>query len=161
HEAEQFPGARLGGVPRPGRDHEEVLERGQLREHANDLEGAPDATARDLIGLQVVQPRAVQNHVARVEPLHAGDAVEERRLARAVGADEPVDAAALECQRHAVDRADATEVLVDVDHLERGAGGQIVLGSRYLSCSSPSTPRGMASTTAMMIAPNSSGWMYG
>src|SRR5262249_46192162 len=41
------------------------------------------------------------------------------------------------------------------------AAHQLVLGSRYRCCNRPSTPRGIRSTTAMMMAPKSSGWTYG
>src|SRR5262249_43803328 len=49
----------------------------------------------------------------------------------------------------------------DGDAAERARAHQIVLGKRYRCWSRPSTPRGISSTTAMMIAPNSSGWTYG
>src|SRR5204863_3707558 len=131
----------------------------QLRKHANDLERPAHASPRDLPGPEPLDGRAVEQDAARVEVLHARDAVEQRGLARAVGADETVDAPGLEGQRHAVDRANAPEVLVHLDDAKRRVRGQIVLGNRYFICRSPSTPRGIASTTAMMMAPKSSGWM--
>ena len=41
---------------------------------------------------------------------------------------------------------------------ERRRAHQMVLGSRYRCWSRPSTPRGISSTTATMMAPKSSGW---
>src|SRR6266540_6443618 len=158
-EGQQLAGARFRRLARPAGDHEQVLQRGQLGEHADDLERPANAAARDLIGLAPVDAHAVEQDAPRIAALHAGDAVEQGGLARAIRADETVDPAALEGERHAVDGVDAAEVLVKLDHLERRAGRQIVLGRRYFSCRSPRTPRGMASTTAMMMAPNKSGWM--
>ena len=157
-EGEQVAGPRARGRVWSPRDDEQVLQRGQLGEHPDDLERAAHAAPGDLPGLEPLHPRAVEDHLPGVEALHARDAVVQRGLARAVGADEPIDPPALERERHAVEGADAPEVLVDVHDLERGAGAQIVLGSRYFVCKSPSTPRGIASTTATMMAPNSSGW---
>ena len=61
----------------------------------------------------------------------------------------------LERERHAVDGGHTPEAAAHVLHGQHRH--QIVRGSRYFSCRSPSTPRGMASTTAMMMAPKSSG----
>ena len=49
----------------------------------------------------------------------AGDDVEDRRLARAVRADEPDDLAGLDREAHAVDRDDAAELHDEVGHGER------------------------------------------
>jgi len=69
----------------------------------------------DLVRLQPVDAAALQEDLALVDVVDPGDAVEEGRLAGAVGADEPVDAPRFEGQRHAVDRGDAAE------SLDRGA----------------------------------------
>ena len=50
--------------------------------------------------------------------MHAGDDLAERRLAGAVLADERVDRAASDGERHARERLDAAEVLGDVQELE-------------------------------------------
>src|SRR5438132_1060996 len=114
------PLVRLDGARRPfrdllavraARDDEQVLQRRQLREDADELESAPDAAAGDLPGLEAVDPPAAEAHAAGIEPLDTGDAVEERRLARAVGADEAVDARRFQRQRDVVDGGHAAEAL--------------------------------------------------
>src|SRR5438477_405734 len=72
----------------------------------------------------------------RLQPLDPGDAVEERRLARAVGADEAVDARRLQRQRDVVDGGHAAEALaypLDREHgRHRYAPGRFAY-SRYPS----------------------------
>ena len=51
----------------------------------------------------------------------AEDAVEQRRLAAAVRADDAEDLAFVDVERHAVDGDDAAEALLQVAHLEHGA----------------------------------------
>src|SRR5574341_851985 len=157
-EAQELERARLRVVEAPARHDEEVFERGELREHADDLEGPADPLPRDLVRLEPVDPLAVEHDAARVAPLDAGDAVEERGLAGAVRADEAVDSPGLEAEGDPVHRGDTAEVLREAVDLEDRRRQQIVLGSRYLTWSRPSTPRGMSSTTATMIAPKRSWW---
>src|SRR2546426_3797750 len=159
-EAEQLQGPLpRRGVAR-GRDHHQVLQRGQLREHPDHLEGAPDAEVEDLVRPHPVDAVALELDLALVAGLDARDAVEERGLARAVGPDEPVDPAGLERQRHAVDGRDAAEPLHDSRDVE-DRRHQIVLGRLYFCWRTPRMPRGIMRTTATMMAPNRSGWMYG
>src|SRR2546426_280887 len=119
-EDEQLAPAALRLRARAARDDEQVLEGRQLREDADDLEGAADAAAGDLPGLEPVDALAAKRHAAGVEPLDARDAVEERRLARAVGADEAVDARGLQRQRHIVHGGHAAEALAHALHGEHG-----------------------------------------
>ena len=58
----------------------------------------------------------------RARPQRAGDAVEERRLAGAVRADQHAALAGRDVERHAVDRAQAAEILREAADSERGAG---------------------------------------
>src|SRR6267143_776286 len=55
--------------------------------------------------------------------LQAADAVEEGRLAGAVGTDDPDDVAFGDLERHAVDRGHATETFRDITQLELWCGG--------------------------------------
>src|SRR3989442_457981 len=157
-EAQQLEGPLHGRRSVALGHHQEIFERRQLGEDTDHLEGATDALAGDLVGFEPVDRLTVEEHAPLVAPLEAGDAVEERRLARAVGADEAVDAAGLETQRDAVDGQDAAEALAQPPDLQRRRRHQMVLGNRYFICKMPSTPRGMRSTTATMIAPKRSWW---
>src|SRR6266850_6514171 len=111
HELQQLAAPPLRLRARTPRDDEQVLQRRQLRKDADDLERAADATAGDLPGLEAVDPLAAEAHAAGVEALDPGDAVEERRLARAVGSDQAVDAPGLQRQRDVVDGGHAAEAL--------------------------------------------------
>src|SRR6267143_2166967 len=69
HEPEQLAPATLRLRVRAARDDEQVLQRRQLGEDADDLEGAADAAAGDLPGLEAVDPLAAEAHAAGIEPL--------------------------------------------------------------------------------------------
>src|ERR1700730_10983154 len=157
-EAEQLPGARAGRGIVVRRHHEEVLERRQLAEDADDLEGAANALVKNLVGLEPVDALPLESNLAPVTLLHGGDGGEEGVLARAMGADQAVDAPGLERQRHAVHGRDAAEALHHAVHEEDGLFHQIVRGRLYFCCSTPRMPRGMRRTTATMMAPNRSWW---
>src|SRR2546429_2379757 len=118
HEAQQLERALAGRGEVVTRDDEEVLQRGELGEDADQLEGPPDPLLRDLPGLEPVDAPAAKDHPTLVAALHARDAVEERRLARAVGADQAVDPARLEPERDAVHGGDAAEALLEALDLE-------------------------------------------
>jgi hypothetical protein len=79
----------LGAAPRRrvagGRHHQQVLERGQLGEDPDHLEGAAHAQMEDLVRLEAIDPAALEEDLALVGLVHPGDAVEERGLAGAVG----------------------------------------------------------------------------
>src|ERR1700682_455158 len=152
----QAPGAGAGRGIVVRRHHEEVLERRQLGEDADDLEGAANALVKDLVGLEPVDALPLESNLAPVTLLHAGDSVGEGGLARAIGADQAVDAPGLERQRHAVHGRDAAEALHHAVHEEDGLFHQIVRGRLYFCCSTPRMPRGMRRTTATMMAPNRS-----
>src|SRR5581483_4837522 len=142
------------------------LERGQLREDPDHLEGATQAQVEDPVGLEPVDALALEADLPLVGPVHPGDAVEQRGLAGAVGADEPVDAARLERERHVVHRRDSAEALhhpVDLEdrgHWRSSARAQMVRGRLYFCWSTPRMPRGISSTTATMMAPNRSWCRY-
>ena len=118
------PHGRLGAARADahGGDHH-VLEHAQAAEQAHPLEGPGEPGAGDLIGRPAGQVAAERQDPAAGRRQHAGDHVDQRRLARAVGADQPQDLAALEPQADAVDRAQLVEVLADLlDHQRVGVG---------------------------------------
>src|SRR6267143_2092864 len=123
HELQQLAAPALRLRVRAARDDEQVLQRRQLREDADDLEGPADAAAGDLPGLEAVDALAAEAHAAGVEALDAGDAVEQRRLAGAVGTDEAVDAPGLQRQGDVVDGGHATEALAYTLDREHGRHG--------------------------------------
>src|SRR3989304_421040 len=118
HEPEQFLGSPAGYVERPLSHDQEILQGGELWEDPDDLEGAPDAAAGHLVGLQAVDARTLEADLPGVARVEARDAVEERGLPGAVGPDEAVDPAGGQRERAAVDRGPPTEALGYVPHLE-------------------------------------------
>jgi hypothetical protein len=76
--------------------------------------GLARAAERDGLAVHLDRPA-----VGRV---HAGEDLDERRLARAVVSEQSHDLAGVELARHAVDRAQCTEVLVHVDRLDERRG---------------------------------------
>src|SRR2546430_4822970 len=123
HELQQLAPAALGLSARAAGDDQQILERGQLREDADDLKRPTDTATRDLPRLEAVDALAAKAHAAGIEPLDARDAVEQCRLARAVGADQPVDAPGLEREGDVADRGHAAEALADRLDLEHGRHG--------------------------------------
>src|SRR5215470_4935738 len=156
-EGEQLLGPRPRRRVVVGGNHEEILQRGQLGEDADHLEGAADALVEDPVRLEPVQAPALEADLSLVDALHPRDAVEERGLARAVRPDEPVDVSRLQRERHAVDGGDAAESLHHAIHHEDGLH-QMVRGRLYFCWSTPRMPRGMRRTTVMMMAPKRSWW---
>ena len=108
-------------------DHD-VFEHGHGREQADVLERAGHAERGDLVGLHAVEGRgagglAVAFGQVKLDgafggQVDAGDAVEERRLPRPVGADERDDLLPVDREIHLVKRAQAAEVLGQVGYFE-------------------------------------------
>ena len=91
------------------RADEDVLEHGHPREELEILEGAGDPESDHTARPHAAQRPAVQDDVARVEPVEAGDRVEGRRLAGAVGADQPDNRPLRDLERDVVERDDPPE----------------------------------------------------
>ena len=92
----------------------EVLAHGHAREQLDALEGAPDAEARPPVRRQAADRHAAEPHRARVRPQRPAQAVEQRRLARAVRPDQADELALAHRQAHVGERGDAGELHRDV-----------------------------------------------
>ena len=92
---------RFTNVPRPSMvaaDHDVLQHRG-LADDARRLERAGDAARRRGVSATPAAAEAVADvMLALLRPVVAGDHVEDRRLAAAVGADQPVDLAGRGCR---------------------------------------------------------------
>ena len=97
-----------------------VLEHGEPREDVGALERAADAEPADVVRRQAGDVAPVQDDGAGVGAQVAGDQVEERRLARAVGADDRRDLAAGHAERDAGHGLKAVEGLPHTAHLKHG-----------------------------------------
>src|SRR5439155_17720008 len=100
--------------PAEQRAHGGVLSDGHGRERAHDLEGAPDTQAGDPVGRHDADRLFLPADVARVRTSESADAVEEGRLAGAVGPDDAEYLAGFDRKGHAGQGLDAAEALADV-----------------------------------------------
>jgi hypothetical protein len=128
-------------------DHH-VLGRRHAGEGACHLEGARDADARATLGRQPVHRLVVEPDLARRRRVEAGDAVEQRRLARAVGADQADDLAALHAEGHVVVGHQAAEALGHVADVEQAHRASAFAARRARqdaasSCAQPISPLGL------------------
>src|SRR5262249_52399923 len=111
--------------------------------------GASDAPPRDLVGLEPVDADAVEENGAAVGPEELRDEVEDRALARSVGADEADDARRRDLERAPADRAETPEGLREPRHREPGR-------SRRRSWTHRSEPRVPSSPTRTGERPRTS-----
>ncbi len=128
---------RAGTLQRLDRDLH-VFQRGQGRKQPDVLEGASDAEARDLVRLATEDRHAaagaMEDDLAALRVVGPGQAVEQRGLAGAVGADDGEHAAAGHRQRHVVQAGQTAETQGDVRDLQdrrthrRAGRGSLVLG---------------------------------
>ena len=126
--------ARIELLPGPppahlGRD-EDVVAHGEGVEDLEPLEGAADAVARADVRLRVRDVLAVDEHLTRAGVLQAGDHVEERGLAGAVGTDQRGDVPGPHVDRHVVEHLQPAEAHRDVADLEQRHCVRIQLGDR-------------------------------
>ena len=106
--------------------HQHVVVHGHLLEGTDDLEGSHGAQARDLVGWKPRDLPAVEEDPPRGDRVEAGDAVEERRLAGAVGPDEAHDGPGLDGEAHAVVGDELPEFLGDVLYLKQCQGRHLL-----------------------------------
>ena len=96
-----------------------VLQRGQLAEQTDALEGAGNAHLHDIVRALAGDVLAAEGDAAVFGLVVARDAVEDRGLARPVGADEAHHAALLHREGQLVDGDQATEDLADLMQLQQ------------------------------------------
>jgi hypothetical protein len=99
-------------------DHD-VVEHAHPGEQGDVLEGPADAEGGDAMARHLQQRMAVERHRAAVALVQPRQAVEERGLAGAVGADQPGDLPGLDAEGDAVEGDDAAETDRHVRHLEQ------------------------------------------
>src|SRR5580704_5369243 len=108
--------------------HLEVLGDREGRERTRQLEAARDAAARALMRLQPVDALAVEGDRAAVVGERPADAIDQRALARAVGADEADAFAAPHREIDAVEGDEAAEALAQIGDLEQGPAHGVSAG---------------------------------
>ena len=136
----------LAGMVRRGEQH--VVEHAHHVQRLRHLERPHEPAARDRVRGQPVDRAAVEPDRAAVGALEARDDVEERRLARAVRADQRRDRAALDDEARAVDRAHAAVALLDAFDLEDRRHSP-----SSISCFLPRIPCGRNAISRMSTSP--------
>ena len=122
-------------------DHD-VLGHGEIGEGLELLEGARDAAAGDAVGPQAGDLAAVEEDAAGVGRLEAGDQVEQRRLAGAVGADDAEDLALVDIEGDVGVGGEAAEALGHAFDVEQQAHVRLPPRRRMRSSNRLRMPRG-------------------
>jgi hypothetical protein len=99
----------------------DVVAHGEAREQRNVLERAADADLCNLLRLILEDAGPLHQDLALARLIEPAQAVEQRRLARAVRSDQAQDLALLHIERHAIQRNDATEHDAHVANGEQGS----------------------------------------
>src|SRR5262245_45909865 len=107
--------------------HHHVLDDGQIAERLDDLEGPTHPHPPDLVRGPPADRVAAEAHLARRVGQSARDHIDERGLARSIGADEPEDLAVLKVEAHLRHSRQSPESLGDTARLDEGHGLHPVL----------------------------------
>jgi hypothetical protein len=99
------------------RQHD-VLQHRHVRERARNLVGACHAAPRRLMRRCTPDLHSVERYLPRSQPVESGNDIDQRRLPRAVGADQPEDLALPHVEIDATQRLQAAEALAHAAHLE-------------------------------------------
>ena len=112
---------KIAAAGRVGADPH-IVEHRLTREQRKVLKGPGNADLGDAVRRPVEQRAALEQDFAAVGRVEAAEAIEQCRLAGAVGADQAEDLALFQLERDAVERDDAAEPHRDIANLEqRGA----------------------------------------
>ena len=156
HLARLVAGGGGAGIAQEGADHHVVQHRHGL-ERQRHLEGAGDAEARALLRRQAGDVPALEMHGAGGRTEIAGQAVEEGRLAGAVGPDQPEHLALLDGDGGVVDGLEGAEGLGDVarvkQHGAARAAARSRLGCEACAVNRASMPLGRKRAMTTMMAP--------
>src|SRR6266852_2688663 len=97
---------------------DQVLAHGQLRKDLKQLKRAAHAEPIEIARTHAGHGTAVEMHVAGARPQLSEDAIEQRRLAAAVGTDDAENFTFGDVEGYAVDGDDAAEALPEIAHFE-------------------------------------------
>ena len=147
--------SRGAGAARVFEGDGEVLEHRHRPKWLRDLERARDSEARALVRLPAVEHRALEDDLAAVVRESPRDAVDERRLARAVRADQSESPARPDPEAHRVEGDESPETLGDRAHVEQGARWSHGRAPRHFR-TSPTMPSGAAITKNTSSTPTMS-----
>src|SRR3954468_8180890 len=140
----------------------DVLQRRQVREQADVLEGSRDTRGGDAVGREAGDVACAEIEAAVVGGVHPGEDVEQRGLAGTVRANQAEDLRGLNVEGKLARRLDAAETLADAPSLEQRRHSRWPAGASLRSASSRrltaegSRPAGRNSMISTSASPNSS-----
>src|SRR3990172_3521804 len=105
--------------------HQNVLQCREIRERSSTLKCPPYPGPAYARRAEPLQLPAAEQDPARGRPVHPGDEIEQGRLARAVGSHHADDLARCNLERKLTQRLYATEMHVELLHLEYGIGNRV------------------------------------
>src|SRR5260221_2583186 len=129
-----------------GKGHEQVLQHGHAVERPRHLKAARDAEARALVRRQIGDFFSLENDFSALVAQQPRNAVDQRRLARAVRPDQAEALAGGDVDAHPGQRGEAAEMLRDLFYLEE----------RVHRLKSPITPSGASTTKRTSSTPTTS-----
>src|SRR6185436_17211302 len=133
--------------------HRDVVEHGEPRERPQLLERARDAEPAHTVGREARELHAVEPDFALVGPIEPAHALEERRLARAVGPDDADELTGCHVERDALVGRDAAEALGDAGHGEEAHDVVTGVRRRTRSRIHPTRPCGANRTITTSAMP--------
>src|SRR3954469_19604361 len=142
-------------------DHN-VLQRRQVREQANVLEGSRDASGGDAVGREAGDVACAEREAAVVGGVHPSGEVEQGGLAGTVRANQAEDFGRLNVEGNLAQGLEATETLADAPPLEQRrhsgwhAGAWLRSASSRRRTAEGSRPAGRNSMISTSASPNSS-----
>src|SRR5215471_3909893 len=140
------------GIDRVEQRYAQIVDEAEALEGFRQLEAAREPEPRALIGGQAVEPPPVESDAAAVVVQYAGQAVDERAFAGAVGSDQAEPLAGFHSKIDAFERDEAAKALAEPAHFEDRFGHQRIL-ARQRVCTSPTMPLGAMTTKPMSRTP--------
>ena len=134
----------------------DVLEDAQLGKYVGALERARDPERAQLVRRQAGDIAPAQVHAAGVGPQVAGEQVEQRGLARAVGADDGRDLVTRYLEADAVDGGHATEGAPQAQGFDHGAAQRCLMRAQS-EPSAPAMPPGKTNSSTISTLPSTIG----
>src|SRR5713101_9759829 len=140
------------GIDRIEERNAEIVEKIQAAERFGQLKAAGQPQPGALVGRHAVEPAAVEHDAAAVVVQCAGEAVDQRALARAVGPDQTEPLAGLDRDVDVFERHKTAKAFAQPGDFEDWRGHQRI-PARQQACTSPTIPLGAMTTKTISRTP--------
>src|SRR5215813_8577183 len=143
----------VSGIDRVEEWDPQIVDQVEAAERLRQLEAAGEPQPGALVGRQAVDRTPIEDDIATVVVQHAGEAIDERALARAVGADQPEPLAVRDGEVDALQRDKAAKALAESADLEDRPFHHRVDRRRQRLWKSPTMPLGAMITNRISSTP--------